>query len=152
MRTATTKIRVDSRVVRVAIDANASASAVLKLDRHVAAALSFGGLLDEDATAHCFSLGLFAFLDDKKFNQMLKPAEELHVSCLMFRILGGSSRRENSRSVYTQPWAGVDLSSLRVRCCRTFLIALSGVRSKFAQLHPVLELRERRCTCCRGSG
>ena len=85
MRTATTKIRVDSRVVRVAIDANASASAVLKLDRHVAAALRFGGLLDEDATASCFSLVLFAFLDDKKFNQMLKPAEELHVSCLMFR-------------------------------------------------------------------
>ena len=66
MRTATTKIRVDSRVVRVAIDANASASAVLKLDRQVAAALSFGGLLDEDATARCFSLVLFAFLDDKK--------------------------------------------------------------------------------------
>ena len=68
MRTATTKIRVDSHVVRVAIDANALASAVLKLDRHVAAALSFGGLLDEDATAHarCFSLVLFAFLDDKK--------------------------------------------------------------------------------------
>ena len=85
MRTATTKIRVDSRVVRVAIDANASAFAVLKLDRNVAAALSFGGLLDEDATARCFSLVLFAFLDDKKFNQMLKPAEELHVSCLMFR-------------------------------------------------------------------
>ena len=37
------------------------------------------------ATACCFSLVLFAFLDDKKFNQMLKPAEELHVSCLMFR-------------------------------------------------------------------
>ena len=80
MRTATTKIRVDSRVVRVA-----SASAVLNLDRHVAAPLCFGGLLDEDATARCFSLVLFAFLDDKKFNQMLKPAEELHVSCLMFR-------------------------------------------------------------------
>ena len=86
MRTATTKIRADSRVVRVAIDANASGlCAVLKLDRHVAAALSFGGLLDEDATARCFSLVLFAFLEDKKFNQMLKPAEELHVSCLMFR-------------------------------------------------------------------
>ena len=53
MRTATTKIRVDSRVVRVAIDANASASAVLKLDRHVAAALSFGGLLSFGRGCNC---------------------------------------------------------------------------------------------------
>ena len=87
---------------------------------------------------------------EMKFNRMLKPAEELHVSCLMFR------RRVEStgKSVYTQPWAGVrvDLSSVCLRCCRIFVIALSGVRSKFAQLHPVLELQERRCTCCRGSG
>ena len=71
--------------------------------------------------------------------------------CRVWCSEGGSSRREN-RSVYTQPWAGVDLSSLCVRCCRIFVIDLSGVRSKFAQLHPVLDLRKRRCTCCRGSG
>ena len=60
MCTVTTKIREDSRIVHVAIDVNAKPNAAVKLDQHLAAALSFGGFSLMDATAYSFSFVSFA--------------------------------------------------------------------------------------------
>ena len=60
MRTVTARICVDSRIVHVAIGVNMKAYAAVKLDQHLAAALSFGGLLVMDTTACSFSLVFFA--------------------------------------------------------------------------------------------
>ena len=50
----------NSRSARVVIDVNVKAYAVVKLDQHLAAALSFGGTLVMDATACSFSRVFFA--------------------------------------------------------------------------------------------
>ena len=81
MLTATTKMCMDSRVVCVVIDVNVKAYAVVKLDRRLAAMLSFGGLLVMDATACSFSVFFFfCLLNDKKLDQMLKAAPV--ISCV----------------------------------------------------------------------
>ena len=90
MRTATTKIRVDSRVVRVAIDANASAPRALHSAEAGSTCCSCAQFWRSFGRGCNCSLLLSRSLcffgrQEMKFNRMLKPAEELHVSCLMFR-------------------------------------------------------------------
>ena len=64
MRTTATKICIESRIIRVAIDVNAKVYVAVRLDRHLATTLSFGGLLVwTQLLAHCL---LFSLLVERQ--------------------------------------------------------------------------------------
>ena len=103
MCTATTKNT--RRFVRFAIDVNAKPYAVTKLDRLLAAALSFGGLLVMDTTTCSFSLAFLASRTTRfKLDQMLKPTIELHVSCLVFTCRHMNVRRLTCTHAHTHTY------------------------------------------------
>ena len=80
MFTATTKIGIDSHIVRVAIDGNVQAYEDMKPNQHFCNCAQFWWSFGYGHNClHILSCFLY-LLNDNNFGQMLNSAEELHVS------------------------------------------------------------------------